>query len=102
MTRYLATKEMNTRTGTLLVMLGIMIYVVGFCGMITGHWYAIITCALIGGTYMVWSGYAAKKVMGIVRSSEPAEVAEIRYSVGGKDYIVIESDRDLSSQPDRD
>lgn len=96
--RLIAMDVNNTRKGYMLILLGILVIILGLMCIGGGSWYAMLFCALVGGGYIVWSGYLSIAVKKMMDDAELSETATVRYKDEG-DYLIMEFG-DNPSEPD--
>ena len=93
--RLIALKIDNTRKGYMIILLGILVIILGLMCSGGGSWYAMLFCALVGGGYIVWSGYLTIAMKKKMDAAELIETTTVRYRDEGE-YLYIEIEDDPS------
>lgn len=83
----------NKRKNLTTILLGIIVIIVGLMSIISCTWYSILFCTLVGGGYIIWSGYLEMHVKKELENSDITKTMNVKYCDKGQ-YLLMEYEQD--------
>lgn len=99
--RYVALKIDSNGGNYVTVVLGCIIILCGLLALVTGYWYLILFSSLVGGCYVIWSGYLGITMRKKASSAVMTDTIEVGCTSDGKVlFIQYDPDAKMSKRMD--
>lgn len=92
----IALKISESKNRYITIMLGIIVIIVGLHSIVNYTWYDTILCSVVGGGYIIWSGYLETSIIRKLENTSLNDTMNISFSDEGK-YLLIEYEEKIET-----